>query len=489
MSDNPTYHDVHIQTAQIERTSISNLPYYYKLMCTRTGGWELFKGDELVAGEYDKVGIRVDVNGLIIADNLIKNSEYPDSSSVEFRRGVRAFFDHLLMRTANNWHGNPDVQAQCDAENAIIEEWAKETLEQVSLEDHIEWVTVSEALKEKEAFAKAALTRQQVQIEKLLCSKLGRVWQPNAGDTIDSMIDELAATHALVAQMSGDAVQYSDSGKRFASDGVTPTFSMHGVGIMVRAADFNKLLAASRISNATVPPEFDVRKILLDVVPGDDGMGEEVYAKNVADIERVLTDMGQRLEDYQLKTNAAGQDAPRFYIDHGLWHDRESGQHMYTQDQYDELRRDAFHNGYAAGKDEVIAANSAAPDRWKLVPTEPTIEMVMTGEKVWNDQLDKRLDDSDRQGYPSEKNVELCARVAYRAMLNAAPSAFAAIDVRDAAVKPWIERAKEAGDFPVLSGDKAATYMAQEIEDWRALQSIPKTSEVESTNNGKELES
>jgi hypothetical protein len=32
---------------------------------------------------------------------------------------------------------------------------------------------------------------------------------------------------------------------------------------------------------------------------------------------------------------------PRFFMDHGLWHDRETGQHLYTSDQYDEGRREA----------------------------------------------------------------------------------------------------------------------------------------------------
>jgi hypothetical protein len=40
--------------------------------------------------------------------------------------------------------------------------------------------------------------------------------------------------------------------------------------------------------------------------------------------------------------------ADRFYQEHGMWHDRETGQHMYTQDEYDQLRRDAFHNGYVS---------------------------------------------------------------------------------------------------------------------------------------------
>jgi hypothetical protein len=45
-----------------------------------------------------------------------------------------------------------------------------------------------------------------------------------------------------------------------------------------------------------VPAELDVRKIMLDVVPGWDGCGEEVYAKSVDDVVRLLSKMGERLE-------------------------------------------------------------------------------------------------------------------------------------------------------------------------------------------------
>jgi hypothetical protein len=48
----------------------------------------------------------------------------------------------------------------------------------------------------------------------------------------------------------------------------------------------------------------------------------------------------------------------RFYMDHGLWHDRVTGQHMWSQDQYDEHYRD----GLAVGRENAeIAAQTAAP--------------------------------------------------------------------------------------------------------------------------------
>lgn len=61
---------------------------------------------------------------------------------------------------------------------------------------------------------------------------------------------------------------------------------------------WNAALAAA--PQAVLAAEIDVRSILLNVVPGDDGMGHEVYAKSVADVENRLSSMGQELEDWQL---------------------------------------------------------------------------------------------------------------------------------------------------------------------------------------------
>lgn len=35
----------------------------------------------------------------------------------------------------------------------------------------------------------------------------------------------------------------------------------------------------------------------------------------------------------------------RFFLEHGMWHDRETGQHMYTEDQYYEKYRDGLEVG------------------------------------------------------------------------------------------------------------------------------------------------
>lgn len=61
---------------------------------------------------------------------------------------------------------------------------------------------------------------------------------------------------------------------------------------------------------------LSVTNILLDVVPDINGMGYEVYAKSVEDVEDRMTQMGQELEDWQLgirrlSTHAAAPAAQR----------------------------------------------------------------------------------------------------------------------------------------------------------------------------------
>ena len=65
-----TYHDLHITTATIPRTSIFDLPLGLEVTCTRVGGWKLFRGKDQLAGEYDANGLRLDIGGVVIVDSL-----------------------------------------------------------------------------------------------------------------------------------------------------------------------------------------------------------------------------------------------------------------------------------------------------------------------------------------------------------------------------------------------------------------------------------
>ena len=50
----------------------------------------------------------------------------------------------------------------------------------------------------------------------------------------------------------------------------------------------------------SVPADCDARKIMLAVVPSEDGMGHEVYANNISEVEAKLSEMGDRLEKWEL---------------------------------------------------------------------------------------------------------------------------------------------------------------------------------------------
>jgi hypothetical protein len=73
-----SYHDIHITTEKIFRTSIFNLPFNLMVTCTRVGGWELWDTSGgistavLLAGEYDDSWLVLDVAGHVILDSRKK---------------------------------------------------------------------------------------------------------------------------------------------------------------------------------------------------------------------------------------------------------------------------------------------------------------------------------------------------------------------------------------------------------------------------------
>ena len=73
--ETPTYHDLHITTPDIERTSIFNLPYNIEVTCARAAGWRAWRIPEnrsqsvLLGGEYDgDQWLVLDVAGYVICD-------------------------------------------------------------------------------------------------------------------------------------------------------------------------------------------------------------------------------------------------------------------------------------------------------------------------------------------------------------------------------------------------------------------------------------
>lgn len=57
----------------------------------------------------------------------------------------------------------------------------------------------------------------------------------------------------------------------------------------------------AKVAQPSVVDERDITRILLDVVPGADGMGLEVYAKTVSDVEAVLTKQSERIEELEIE--------------------------------------------------------------------------------------------------------------------------------------------------------------------------------------------
>ena len=83
----PTYHDLHITTPKIARTSIFNLPFRVQVHCTRVGGWKVWamkEGgllEEELGGEYGydaETGegnwLVLDVAGHLICDSRPKET-------------------------------------------------------------------------------------------------------------------------------------------------------------------------------------------------------------------------------------------------------------------------------------------------------------------------------------------------------------------------------------------------------------------------------
>ena len=83
MTPKRNYHDLHITTASIPRTSIARLPFELMVTCTRTAGWELWRPgppgrnqDTLLAGEYadPSAWLVLDVDGVVIIDSRRKEN-------------------------------------------------------------------------------------------------------------------------------------------------------------------------------------------------------------------------------------------------------------------------------------------------------------------------------------------------------------------------------------------------------------------------------
>jgi hypothetical protein len=65
-----SYHDLYVETKDIPRTRLFDMPFAYSVTCTRVGGWALFYNDLCIAGEYGDP-LLLDVAGVPICDSFI----------------------------------------------------------------------------------------------------------------------------------------------------------------------------------------------------------------------------------------------------------------------------------------------------------------------------------------------------------------------------------------------------------------------------------
>ncbi len=85
MTDAPSYHDLHITTPTIPRTSIFNLPFHIRVECNRVSGWVVWSDKEKgrleveLGGEYcydpdtgEGAWLVLDVAGYVICDSRPK---------------------------------------------------------------------------------------------------------------------------------------------------------------------------------------------------------------------------------------------------------------------------------------------------------------------------------------------------------------------------------------------------------------------------------
>ena len=140
------------------------------------------------------------------------------------------------------------------------------------------------------------------------------------------MTDFDKTLHAQLRHLIDDlTVAVDDDGRTRYAPKNTLMFS-NFIGALI---ELMPTLAARAQPAQAVPPECDVRKIMLDVVPGIDGEGHEVYAKNVADVVKLLTEMGQRIEDLEgaQQAEAVPKDHPLYVFATEVIH----GAYRYTE--------------------------------------------------------------------------------------------------------------------------------------------------------------
>jgi len=71
-------------------------------------------------------------------------TDKPQTTSEDFKKGVRAAFDYMLSYTANNYHMNQSVQKHKDEVNEILNDSAFYALAELAPEDMSVWKTLDQ---------------------------------------------------------------------------------------------------------------------------------------------------------------------------------------------------------------------------------------------------------------------------------------------------------------------------------------------------------
>jgi len=82
--------------------------------------------------------------------------------SDEFKAGARAMFDYITFAVANHYHVRPGAKEQCEIESAYANDVAERALEEVSPEDHAEWLKIGELQAEITQLKQERVCKQQI---------------------------------------------------------------------------------------------------------------------------------------------------------------------------------------------------------------------------------------------------------------------------------------------------------------------------------------
>jgi hypothetical protein len=153
--------------------------------------------------------------------------------------------------------------------------------------------------------AAAELRRQHAEIESL-CTQLaathGQINSFYLGTPETRLLAALAERDALRSEFERLTAE-RDSIKETLHDELAENLRLRDLGGALpdegMTAYIERLIAERDALRA-----LSVTNIMLDVVPGEDGMGKEVFATSVEQVKNKLTELGQAAEDAQLERDA-----------------------------------------------------------------------------------------------------------------------------------------------------------------------------------------